>query len=111
MSAQPEWQFVGNVPENYERYLVPSIFGPWAKDLVEIAQLQPKERVLDIACGTGIVARTAALTLGSGGSVVGLDISPPMLFSARSAAAAEGLSIDWQEGSAMCPASGPLIQI
>ena len=37
MSAQPEWQFVGNVPENYERYLVPSIFGPWAKDLVEIA--------------------------------------------------------------------------
>jgi hypothetical protein len=37
MSAQPEWQFVGNVPENYERYLVPSIFGPWAKDLVEVA--------------------------------------------------------------------------
>jgi hypothetical protein len=35
MSAQPQWQFVGNVPENYERYLVPSIFGPWAKDLVE----------------------------------------------------------------------------
>ena len=101
MSAQPEWQFVGNVPENYERYLVPSIFGPWAKDLVEIAQLQPKERVLDIACGTGIVARTAALTLGSGGSVVGLDVSLPMLAAARSAAAAEGLSIDWQEGSAM----------
>ena len=101
MSAQPEWQFVGNVPENYERYLVPSIFGPWAKDLVEIAQLQPKERVLDIACGTGIVARTAALTLGSGGSVVGLDVSLPMLAAARSAAAAEGLAIDWQEGSAM----------
>lgn len=41
MSTQPQWQFVGNVPENYERYLVPSIFGPWAKDLVELARPQP----------------------------------------------------------------------
>ena len=101
MSAQPEWQFVGSVPENYERYLVPSIFGPWAKDLVEIAQLQAGERVLDVACGTGIVARTAALILGSGGRAIGLDLSAPMLAVARSAAAAEGLSIDWQEGSAV----------
>ena len=101
MSPHPQWQFVGNVPENYERYLVPSIFGPWAKDLVEIAQLQPRERVLDIACGTGIVARTTALMLGSSGSIIGLDVSPPMLAAACSAAAAEGLSIEWQEGSAV----------
>ena len=101
MSAHPQWQFVGNVPENYERYLVPSIFGPWAKDLVEIAGLKPGERVLDIACGTGIVARTAALTLGRGDGIIGLDVSGPMLAAARSAAAAEGLSIEWQEGSAV----------
>ena len=100
MSAQPEWQFVGNVPENYEHYLVPSIFGPWATDLVEIAQLRPDECVLDIACGTGIVARTAARLVGSAGGVIGLDVSPPMLAAARSIAAAEGLSIDWREGSA-----------
>src|SRR5215475_11915335 len=101
MSAQPEWQVVGNVPENYERYLVPSIFGPWAKDLVEIARLQPGERVLDIACGTGVVARTAALILGNSGRIIGLDVSRPMLAVARSAAVAEGLSIEWQEGSAV----------
>jgi len=101
MSAQPEWQFVGSVPENYERYLVPSIFGPWAKDLVEIARLQPGERVLDIACGTGVVARTAALILGNSGRIIGLDVSRPMLAVARSAAVAEGLSIEWQEGSAV----------
>jgi ubiquinone/menaquinone biosynthesis C-methylase UbiE len=101
MSAQPQWQFVGNVPENYERYLVPSIFGPWAKDLVEIARLQPGERVLDIACGTGIVARTAGLILASSGSIIGLDVSLPMLAVAQSAAAAEGLSIEWQEGTAV----------
>jgi ubiquinone/menaquinone biosynthesis C-methylase UbiE len=53
-------QFVGSVPENYDRYLIPSIFGPWPEDLVEMAALRPGERVLDIACGIGIVARTAA---------------------------------------------------
>jgi ubiquinone/menaquinone biosynthesis C-methylase UbiE len=63
MNSQPQWQFVGSVPENYERYLVASIFGLWAEDLVEMAALRPGERVLDIACGTGIVARTAARKL------------------------------------------------
>ena len=77
MSASSQWHFVGNVPENYERYLVPSIFAPWALDLVEVAALRPRERVLDIACGTGIVARTAARTLNDAASVVGLDLSAP----------------------------------
>jgi ubiquinone/menaquinone biosynthesis C-methylase UbiE len=101
MSPSPQWQFVGSVPENYERYLVPTIFGPWALDLVEVAGAQPGERVLDIACGTGIVARTAARRVGTGGTVVGLDVSAPMLDAARAAAAGEGLSIEWREGSAM----------
>jgi len=89
------------VPENYERYLVPSIFAPWAHDLIEAAALRSGERVLDIACGTGIVARTAARTLGDGASVVGLDLSAPMLAVARSAATAEGVSVEWREGSAV----------
>jgi SAM-dependent methyltransferase len=101
MSPDPQWQFVGSVPENYERYLVPTIFGPWALDLVEAAGARLGERVLDIACGTGIVARTAARRVGSGGTVVGLDVSAPMLDVARSVAAGEGLSIEWREGSAM----------
>ena len=101
MNTQPQWQFVGTVPENYERYLVRSIFAPWADDLVEMAALQPGERALDIACGTGIVARTAARRLGSGGGVVGLDLSAPMLAVARSAAAAEGVTIKWREGNGL----------
>ena len=100
MNAQSQWQFVGSVPENYERYLVASIFAAWADDLVEVAALQPSERVLDIACGTGIVARTAARKLGSGGRVVGLDLSAPMLAVARTAATAEGMTVEWREGSA-----------
>src|SRR5712671_1931595 len=101
MNAQSQWQFAGSVPENYERYLVPSIFAAWADDLVEVAALQPSERVLDIACGTGIVARTAARKLDAGGSVVGLDLSAPMLAVARTAAAAEGVTVEWREGSAV----------
>jgi SAM-dependent methyltransferase len=101
VSTYPQWHFVENVPENYERYLVPSIFAPWAHDLIEAAALRPGERVLDIACGTGIVARTAARTLGRGGRVVGLDLSAPMLVAARSAAVAEGVSAEWREGSAV----------
>ena len=50
MNPQSQWQFAGSVPENYERYLVPSIFAPWADDLVELAALHPSDRVLDIAC-------------------------------------------------------------
>src|ERR1051325_10133317 len=101
VSAPQQWQFAGNVPENYERYLVPSIFGPWAADLVEAATLRRGDRVLDIASGTGIVARTAARTLGTGSNVGGLAVSAPMLAAANSAADGEGLSVEWREGSAM----------
>lgn len=101
MSASSQWQFVGNISENYERYLVPIIFAPWALDLVEAAALQPRERVLDIACGTGIVARTAAQRLSDGANLVGLDLSAAMLEVARSEAKAEGVTAEWREGSAV----------
>jgi ubiquinone/menaquinone biosynthesis C-methylase UbiE len=96
-----DWQFVGNIPDNYERYLVPSIFAPWAHDLVSLARLRAGERALDVACGTGIVARIAAQTIGDGNNIVGLDLSGPMLSAARAAAADENKSIEWREGSAV----------
>src|SRR5215472_13716259 len=100
MNTEWQWQS-GTAPENYERYLVPSIFAPWAEDLLEMAGVRPGQRVLDIACGTGVVARTAARRLGGRGYVTGLDLSAPMLAVARSAAAAEGATIEWREGSAL----------
>ncbi len=101
MSAQSDWNLLTSVAENYERNLVPIIFAPWATDLVEIAVLQPGDRVLDVACGTGIVARVAARKLGDAGSVTGLDASAPMITAARAAATAEGLAVEWREASAV----------
>lgn len=89
----------GNAPENYERYFVPQIAAPLAEALLEIAALRPGERVLDVACGTGIVARLARQRVGDSGSVAGLDANPGMLAVARSVVSPK-LAIDWHEASA-----------
>ena len=49
--------FQGAIPENYDRYLGPVIFEPWAEDLVSRLANKKNKRVLEIACGTGIVTR------------------------------------------------------
>ena len=85
-----------NFAEIYEQALVPHLFRPWAEVLLDQVQLSAGDRVLDIACGTGIGARLAKERLGSGGQVVGVDQSQPMLAVARAVAP----SIDWREGNA-----------
>jgi ubiquinone/menaquinone biosynthesis C-methylase UbiE len=75
--------------------MVPSLFAPWATDLVQRANRQLAERVLDIACGTGIVARKVAPLVGSRGVVIGLDANPQMINVARIAADQEHLTTEW----------------
>ncbi|MEX0791060.1 MAG: methyltransferase domain-containing protein, partial [Actinomycetota bacterium] len=84
-------------PQAYEAQLVPRIFRPWAERLVGAANLMAGERVLDLACGTGIVARTAAPRVGPRGTVVGVDVNPAMLDLARSLT---GDSIEFVESNA-----------
>lgn len=85
-----------NFPQMYEQWLVGPLFRPWAEMTVEAIKLSPRDRVLDVACGTGIVARVAKEQLSDVGYVVGIDVSPDMLAVARAVAP----SIDWREGNA-----------
>ena len=85
-----------NFPQMYEQWLVGPLFRPWAEMTLEEVGLTPGHRVLDIACGTGILARVARERLGDTGYVVGVDISPDMLAVARAVAP----DIDWREGNA-----------
>src|SRR5688572_26129723 len=85
----------------YEEWFVPAVFAPLARAVIGATDLPPDARVLDVACGTGIVARTVAGMPGFGGRVVGLDFSPAMLAVARRAAECEGLEIEWRQGSAL----------
>jgi len=89
----------GSAAETYERYFVPAIGRPVAEDLIEAATLRKGERVLDVACGTGVVVRLAAERVGDTGSVTGLDVDAQMLGVARSAAPASA-SIEWHEATA-----------
>lgn len=86
--------------ESYERYMVPGLFAPWAFYLVQSANAQPGEQDLDVACGTGIVARHLAPHVGSQGTVVGLDLDQDKINVARLAAEREGLAIEWHTGPA-----------
>lgn len=93
------WQLDGSAPELYQRYLVPAITAKWAEDLVDRAQPRTGEAVLDVACGTGIVARSASRRMAQG-HVTGLDLNKGMLSVARTLPS-EGVPIDWIEGSAL----------
>lgn len=91
---------MSNPAETYENGMVPVFFGPWSSQLIQSANPQSGERVLDVGCGTGIVARRVAPYVGANGKVVGLDLSPHMLTVARAAAEREDLTIEWHEGRA-----------
>ena len=63
----------------YEHLHVPALFRQWAPRVVEAAQIRPGHRVLDVACGTGVLTREVASRLGDDGTVTGLDASRGML--------------------------------
>ena len=95
-----QWQLEGNAAEIYERTAARYILGPWASGLVDLVGVKEGERVLDLACGTGAVARVAAERVGASGRVTGLDLNAGMIAVARSLPAIASAAIAWIERSA-----------
>jgi SAM-dependent methyltransferase len=94
--TDPIWRATDDAASIYQTYVVPALMEEWAPRVAAAADIRLGDRVLDVACGTGVLTRAAASRTGPTGTVTGLDPSPRML------AVAERLSPElvWREGTA-----------
>jgi SAM-dependent methyltransferase len=95
--TEPErWQVSTDAAEVYESCFVPAIFGAWAGRVADAAGITRGNRVLDVGCGTGVLAREARSRVGQDGQVVGLDLNEGML----AVAARTEPKVEWRLGDA-----------
>lgn len=92
--ATETFQISAEQAEAYEELFVPALFGQWVEPVLRAAEVGPGDRVLDVACGTGVVARAAAERVAPDGTTTGVDLNPAMLAVARRIAP----EIDWRQG-------------
>jgi SAM-dependent methyltransferase len=91
--------FAGSIPKLYERYLVPLIFEPYAKDLAARLPPHPGARILEIAAGTGVLTRAIACALPDAATIVATDLNQPMIDHAR--AIGTQRPVEWRQADAM----------
>ena len=94
--GEPSLQSQIDAARAYESIMVPALFQEWAEPLLDAAMVQADQRVLDVACGTGVLARAASERVGPGGAVAGLDPSRGMLAVAGELSSA----VEWHSGAA-----------
>jgi ubiquinone/menaquinone biosynthesis C-methylase UbiE len=92
--------FAGSIPENYDRYMVPLIFEPFAADLAHRAASLSPGAILEIAAGTGVVTRALAPKLSPDASYFVTDLNQPMLDYAASRQAPDS-RIKWRQADAL----------
>jgi SAM-dependent methyltransferase len=97
--ADRDAAFVGTIPANYDRFLGPLLFQGYADDMAACLEVQPGMRVLETACGTGIVTERLAARLAGQGRLVATDLNEPML--AYAAAKLPGAPhVEWKPADA-----------
>jgi SAM-dependent methyltransferase len=96
MTEPERWQVSTEAAEVYESCFVPAIFGAWAGPVADAAGVRTGDRVLDVGCGTGVLAREALRRVGGEGQVVGVDLNEGML----AVAARTEPRIEWRQGDA-----------
>ncbi|MDH3201077.1 MAG: class I SAM-dependent methyltransferase [Myxococcales bacterium] len=89
-------QLISSAAEVYDEFFLPALFDPWAPQVVAAARLRPGMRVVDVACGTGVLTIEAAKAVSPNGAAVGVDLNPAMLSVARRKAP----EIEWREAPA-----------
>jgi len=96
MSESDTGQVAGDAAAIYEEFFVPALFAAWPAHVLAAAAVRRGDRLLDVACGTGILARSALETVGPEGAVTAVDINDSMLAVARSVSTA----IEWRNAAA-----------
>lgn len=92
--ATETFQIDSEQAEAYEERFVPALFQHWVEPVLQAAAPKPGDRVLDVACGTGVVARAAADLVAPEGRVTGVDLNHAMLTVAQRVSP----EIDWRQG-------------
>jgi ubiquinone/menaquinone biosynthesis C-methylase UbiE len=98
--AGSDSEFVGSIPEKYDTYLGPFLFEPYAADFVRRMDLPEEARVLELACGTGILTRRITEALPRSGRLTATDLNQPMLDHARRKVGADP-RLEWRVADAL----------
>lgn len=96
MDEMEKGQISTNAAEVYEEFFVPALFSQWSAKIVKSARIKEGDKVVDVSCGTGVLAREVAKKVGSEGHVVGVDLNDGML----AVAARIAPHIEWRKGDA-----------
>lgn len=96
MSEHVAGQVAASAAEIYEEFFIPALFADWPARVLAAVEARAGDHLLDVACGTGVLAREAVRTVAPGGSVAAIDINEGMLAVAR----AKSPDVSWKKGAA-----------